>query len=105
MNCPLCQNRALVAHHRGGVEIDVCAHCKGVWLDRGELEKLLDGRSPSAPPVPEGGPTSLATGTATPGSAGKSGKVDKPKKPKSKKKRKKNFGERLGDVLEDVLDF
>lgn len=99
MNCPLCHNRALVAHHRGGVEIDVCPHCKGVWLDRGELEKLLDGRSPSAPVVPETGPTSLNSGPGT----GKGS--NKPKKSKSKKKRKKNFGDRLGDVLEDVLDF
>lgn len=101
MNCPLCIDRALVAHHRGGVEVDVCPHCKGVWLDRGELEKLLDGRSPSAPVVPEGGPTSLQHGADAKGSKGSG----KPKKPKSKKKRKKNFGDRLGDVLEDVLDF
>ena len=105
MNCPLCHDRALVAHHRGGVEIDVCAHCKGVWLDRGELEKLLDGRSPSAPPTLDDGPTGSLSGTGH-AASGRAGKGDKPKKTKSKKKqRKKNFGERLGDVLEDVLDF
>lgn len=40
MQCPVCNN-TLNAVNRSGVEIDVCAQCKGVWLDRGELEKLI----------------------------------------------------------------
>lgn len=40
MQCPVCDER-LRAVERGGVEIDICPGCKGVWLDRGELEKLL----------------------------------------------------------------
>jgi hypothetical protein len=36
----------LVMTERSGVEIDYCPQCRGVWLDRGELEKLID-RSPA----------------------------------------------------------
>ena len=39
--CPVCVESRLVAKIRDGVEIDVCSSCRGIWLDRGELEKLL----------------------------------------------------------------
>ena len=39
MNCPRC-NEDLIQEHRSGVEVDYCPRCKGVWLDRGELEKI-----------------------------------------------------------------
>jgi len=41
MRCPVCDTDLRVVE-RQGVEIDVCPRCRGVWLDRGELEKLLD---------------------------------------------------------------
>ena len=41
MRCPVCDSD-LRAVDRQGVEIDFCPRCRGVWLDRGELEKLLD---------------------------------------------------------------
>ena len=40
MNCPQC-NIALVMSERQGVEIDYCPQCRGVWLDRGELDKII----------------------------------------------------------------
>ena len=40
MRCPLC-NVAMREVPRRGVRIDVCPECRGVWLDAGELEKLL----------------------------------------------------------------
>ena len=40
MRCPLCEV-SMKEVERRGVRIDVCPECKGVWLDRGELEKLL----------------------------------------------------------------
>jgi len=40
MNCPQC-NIALVMAERQGVEIDYCPQCRGVWLDRGELDKII----------------------------------------------------------------
>ncbi len=41
MNCPIC-NVALVMAERHGVEIDYCPKCRGIWLDRGELDKIIE---------------------------------------------------------------
>jgi Zn-finger nucleic acid-binding protein len=51
MKCPTCTDSSLVMTDRQGVEIDYCPLCRGVWLDRGELDKLIE-RSvvASAPP-------------------------------------------------------
>jgi Zn-finger nucleic acid-binding protein len=40
MRCPVC-DATLRAVHKHNVEIDICPDCKGVWLDRGELEKII----------------------------------------------------------------
>jgi uncharacterized protein len=48
MNCPVC-NVQLVMTERQGIEIDYCPKCRGVWLDRGELDKIIE-RSVSAAP-------------------------------------------------------
>jgi len=41
MNCPRCDHVVLDEREREGLLVDVCAKCRGVWLDRGELEKLI----------------------------------------------------------------
>ncbi len=41
MKCPTCQTTLLIADKKG-VEIDYCPDCRGIWLDRGELEKILE---------------------------------------------------------------
>jgi len=41
MNCPTC-TATLVISERQGIEIDYCPQCRGVWLDRGELDKILE---------------------------------------------------------------
>ena len=41
MKCPVC-NVDLLMTDRQGVEIDYCPQCRGVWLDRGELDKIID---------------------------------------------------------------
>ena len=41
MKCPNCQETLLMTH-RNNVEIDYCPNCRGVWLDRGELDKILE---------------------------------------------------------------
>ena len=61
MKCPN-DSATLVMSERSGVEIDYCPECRGVWLDRGELDKILDraeaeaSRSVSPPPpaAPQG---------------------------------------------------
>jgi Zn-finger nucleic acid-binding protein len=42
MLCPVCKNVDLVMTDRQGIEIDYCPTCRGVWLDRGELDKLIE---------------------------------------------------------------
>lgn len=41
MKCPVCKDADLLMTERMGVEIDYCPQCRGIWLDRGELDKLL----------------------------------------------------------------
>jgi len=41
MQCPVCDTR-LTTSDRQGVEVDHCPRCRGVWLDRGELDKLIE---------------------------------------------------------------
>ncbi|PZA07361.1 MULTISPECIES: zf-TFIIB domain-containing protein [unclassified Meiothermus] len=67
LTCPN-DNTPMQVVRRGGVELDICPTCRGVWLDRGELEKLLGQvrtaereyeeelagyRPPSSPPYPK----------------------------------------------------
>ena len=41
MTCPRCEQDTLVELDRHGITIDRCEKCRGIWLDRGELEKLV----------------------------------------------------------------
>ncbi len=61
MPCPVCKV-SLVMSDRQGVEIDYCPQCRGVWLDRGELDKIIERSAaeiapvraaPAAPPPPQ----------------------------------------------------
>ena len=54
MQCPI-DGTQLVMADRQGVEIDYCPQCRGVWLDRGELDKIIDRSTQAAPPPPPGG--------------------------------------------------
>jgi Zn-finger nucleic acid-binding protein len=50
MPCPVCQV-SLVMSERQGVEIDYCPQCRGVWLDRGELDKIIERAASEAAPA------------------------------------------------------
>lgn len=51
MKCPL-DNTELVMSERQGIEIDYCPQCRGVWLDRGELDKIIERSAvPEVPPA------------------------------------------------------
>lgn len=41
MNCPVCEGSRMREVEKNGILIDICPTCKGVWLDRGELDKLM----------------------------------------------------------------
>jgi Zn-finger nucleic acid-binding protein len=49
MKCPICDNVDLQMTDRQGVEIDYCPKCRGVWLDRGELDKIIEKSAVSSP--------------------------------------------------------
>ena len=54
MQCPACATH-LIMSERQGIEIDYCPSCRGVWLDRGELDKIIERNvvaSPQAGPAP-----------------------------------------------------
>lgn len=53
MNCPACKNVNLLMTERQGVEIDYCPTCRGVWLDRGELDKIIERSLSEARPTAE----------------------------------------------------
>lgn len=62
MQCPVCKTVNLTMAERSGIEIDYCPQCRGVWLDRGELDKIIDRAGPqhsaaavasTQPPAPQ----------------------------------------------------
>ena len=80
MQCPI-DGTQLVMADRAGVEIDYCPQCRGVWLDRGELDKIIERSAPQQ----------AVSQPARHHEDGHSGK------PYKKKKR--------GGFLEDIFDF
>ena len=64
MQCPTCPSSTLVMTERSGIEIDYCPTCRGVWLDRGELDKIIE-RS-VAPSVPAPAAVPAAAGMPLP---------------------------------------
>ncbi len=55
MNCPV-DGAALVMSERSGIEIDYCPTCRGVWLDRGELDKIIERNAVSQAPQQQAPP-------------------------------------------------
>ena len=54
MRCPN-DEATLVMSERSGIEIDYCPECRGVWLDRGELDKIIDRAEPAPAAQPARG--------------------------------------------------
>jgi len=50
MKCPICEIE-LAMTERQGVEIDYCPKCRGIWLDRGELDKIIEKSSSENQPT------------------------------------------------------
>ena len=121
MNCPLCIDQVLDERFSHGIEVDVCPNCKGVWLDRGELERLMAQSRVDDPTVlASSGHRVAQDGGALPPAPVAVPDRDEPKKQKPKKdtrddwddreksskksKKKKSKKKRFSDLLEDVLD-
>ncbi|WP_199286375.1 zf-TFIIB domain-containing protein, partial [Pseudogemmobacter humi] len=66
MKCPV-DNETLMMTERQGVEIDYCPRCRGIWLDRGELDKLIEKASQQAmPPVSQPEPAPVRSAAPPP---------------------------------------
>jgi Zn-finger nucleic acid-binding protein len=50
--CPACRV-SLVMSERSGIEIDYCPQCRGIWLDRGELDKIIERAARDSAPAPQ----------------------------------------------------
>ncbi len=61
MQCPV-DGTMLVMADRSGVEIDYCPKCRGVWLDRGELDKIIE-RAATLSPQPLAAPAAAPEAT------------------------------------------
>lgn len=61
MQCPVCPDTTLSMSSRQGIEIDYCPKCRGVWLDRGELDKIIERSAAdsavAAPPAAQAAPS------------------------------------------------
>ena len=57
--CPSCRV-ALTMSERQGIEIDYCPQCRGVWLDRGELDKIIERSGREASPQPQPQPAAFS---------------------------------------------
>lgn len=83
-------DQALEVTHRAGIEIDICPKCRGIWLDRGELDRL------AGPPTE---PINVETQVPSPG---RSDELAVRHRTRSKRGR---LVDRLSDALEEVLDL
>ncbi len=61
MQCPICTGTNLVMSERQGIEIDYCPQSRGVWLDRGELDKIIErsAPAPAAQTAPQPAPQAI----------------------------------------------
>lgn len=94
MLCPIDQTELLMTD-RNGVEVDYCPKCRGVWLDRGELDKIIE-RSASGPAASRPEPRQAAT-TSSRDYRDDDDDSSYDRNGKRKKKR--------GSFLEDLFDF
>lgn len=102
MTCPVCAV-PLTMSERQNVEIDYCPQCRGVWLDRGELDKIIERAAAETAPPPSPQPEPYAQSYAPPPQAAPPGYgYASPQQqyghdPRYKYKRKKSFLEELFD--------
>ncbi|GLO69364.1 hypothetical protein MACH17_08810 [Phaeobacter inhibens] len=103
MQCPI-DGTQLVMTDRAGVEIDYCPQCRGVWLDRGELDKIIErSSSHQAPDSPRPDMRRAEPRQAEPRRDDyRSDKYEKTGYDDGKRYKKKK---KVSDFLEDLFDF
>ena len=85
MNCPVCEV-PLNMTERAGVEIDYCPKCRGVWLDRGELDKIIEQSVTQRPERWQGG-------------------IERGERDHEESGHNQGKGRRRGSFLGDLFDF
>src|SRR3712207_8837294 len=95
MPCPVCRVD-LVMSERNGVEIDYCPRCRGVWLDRGELDKILERSTTFTERHPAGYSREHSSGHDRDGDHDRDWDARYPYDPR--KRRRRSF-------LDDIFDF
>lgn len=93
MQCPI-DGTALVITDRSGVEIDYCPTCRGVWLDRGELDKIIERAAAYSAPPPPAPPQAVGRRQPERDDDGYH-EYDDPRR-----KKKKGMGNFLGDIFD-----
>ncbi|MGV8841088.1 MAG: TFIIB-type zinc ribbon-containing protein [Bauldia sp.] len=110
MLCPVCRVTLTMAE-RQGIEIDYCPNCRGVWLDRGELDKIIERSAPATPQ-----PQQPAPGFAQPPPAYGQPGYGQPADPGYRQDYGRRYrddddddddrrGRRRGGFLSDIFDF
>ncbi|MCS7065455.1 MAG: zf-TFIIB domain-containing protein [Fimbriimonadales bacterium] len=99
MKCPVCQVDLKIAE-RAGIEIDYCPNCRGVWLDRGELDKIIERYAQSSPADAPSPRTRSAPPPARPYPEPPSYDDDAPYPREHPRRRKRNWLEDLFDVFD-----
>jgi Zn-finger nucleic acid-binding protein len=104
MNCPACNTVQLVVIEREGVEIDYCPNCRGVWLERNELDTIIRraNEERAAPPQPGPYPTQPPPQSTPPYMEDSRYDDDDYRK---KHYREGHYKKRKGGFLEDLFDF
>jgi Zn-finger nucleic acid-binding protein len=100
MQCPVCKTVNLTMAERSGIEIDYCPQCRGVWLDRGELDKIIERAAPGAamPAAVQPPPQQPAYAPQQPGHAQQQGYPhQQPSYGYHKKKKREGF---LGELFD-----
>lgn len=92
MKCPV-DGELLVITERSGVELDYCPRCRGVWLDRGELDKIIDAAAVTRP-EPVAAPHRVQEFQEP---------YREPHAFGGRRRKKKRGG--FADILEDLFDF
>jgi len=105
--CPN-DNTAMQTLERSGVQFDMCPSCRGVWLDRGELEKLMDGAAAdarTAAPPPQAQPTYAPPQQPQPSPWGGSGYRDeRPRDDRYRHDDDHRYKKKKRDSIFDIFD-
>lgn len=97
MHCPLCLDAPLEPKYVNGTEVDICARCRGIWLDRGELDRLLGDDTPP--------PDRARQDERRPAVSERDRSMERDRYDDRGYKKPKSRSKRLADLFEDVLDL